>query len=47
MLHGLSTLPVGIGMHAKKLEGGRAPLIRVETEALEGVIHSDLEDDGL
>jgi NhaP-type Na+/H+ or K+/H+ antiporter len=46
MVHGLSTLAVSVGIHFGKPEGERAPLIGGETGNLEGMIHSDDEEEG-
>jgi NhaP-type Na+/H+ or K+/H+ antiporter len=43
MVHGLSTLAVSVGIHIKKPEGERAPLIGAETDGLDGMIHSESE----
>jgi NhaP-type Na+/H+ or K+/H+ antiporter len=44
MVHGLSTLIVSVGLHVKRPDGERAPLIGAETDGLEGMIHSDTEE---
>lgn len=45
MVHGLSTLAVSVGLHIRRPEGERAPLIGGETEGIEGMVHSDDESE--
>jgi len=44
MVHGLSTLAVSVGIHVRRPEGERAPLIGGETEGIGGMVHSSDEE---
>jgi NhaP-type Na+/H+ or K+/H+ antiporter len=43
MVHGLSTLIVSVGIHIRRPQGERAPLIGGETEGIGGMVHSSDE----
>lgn len=45
VVHGLSTLAVSVGIHFNTPEGERAPLIGGETGNIQGMEHSDDEDE--
>ncbi len=47
MVHGLSTLAISVGLHYRRHEHERAPLLGGETERLGGMVHEDQDRDSI